>query len=278
MIKKYLEFIKESNSWSNKSMVNIDGKDYIIKWGSGELELSEIHQVFHEKKNLIPKEWEFKSIFDKSYPEEFSSQRDTKPSDIKNDLTSEYPSGNVTIKYTSSNLLKMDELTVDGKKVDAKPYHEFIKKVNEFYWKGSNKQLSEAELNKLANDVGYEEGRTSFTTIINDKTYMGKLKTYFDKVVKSEENPDGVPIKRFGTKKVKMDYPDLWDEYQRALEYYEYFQKTFDYVGGSIKKGEVLAPPSVLNIGGKMVLLGGNRRITYCILNNISPTVHYIKY
>ena len=104
------------------------------------------------------------------------------------------------------------------------------------------------------------------------------LKKYFDKVVKSEDNPNGIPLERFGTAKVKVDYPNFWnDYYPKALDYYEYFQKTFDFVGSSVKGGEEIAMPSVIKIGNKMLLLGGNRRMTYCIINNVLPSVHFIE-
>jgi hypothetical protein len=271
-------FIK--SPWNNNSKVIIDGPEYVIKWKSGELELSEVIQAFSQRKQLIPKEWDsFKFIFDGGYPGEFSHQRDTNQNDIKNELKSPYKSGNVEIKYTTANILNMSELTIGGKKVDAKPYHDFIKAFHKIYWKGTKKLLSEENLKKLAEDVGYEEGRPSFVNILYDNTYLGNLKKYFDVVIKSEKNPKGIPLERFGTEEVKMDYPDFWDDYYpNALNYYEYFQKTFNFVGDSVKNGEEIAMPSVIEIGGKMMLLGGNRRMTYCIINNVLPSVHFIKY
>jgi hypothetical protein len=278
---KYIKLFESFTeaSWNSDSKVYIGDKQYTIKWKVGELELSEVIQAFSQRKNLIPAQWSsFKSVFEGHYPSEFSHQRDTNPNEIKVGLKSPYKSGNVEIKYTTFDILKMDKLTIDGKKVDAKPYHDFIKQIHRIYWAGTKKQLSEAELQKLAEDVGYEEGRPSFVNILNDNTYLGGLKKYFDKVVKSEENPNGIPIERFGTAKVKVDYPDFWDDYfPKALDYYEYFQKTFDFVGSSVKKGEEIAMPSVIKIGGKMLLLGGNRRMTYCIINNVLPSVHFIK-
>jgi hypothetical protein len=156
-------------SWNSNSEVTIDGKKYVINWKSGELELSEILQAFSQRKNLIPKEWDsFKSIFDGRYPSEFSHQRDINPNDIKNELKSPYKSGNVEIKYTTSNILNMSELTIDDVKVDAKPYHDFIKVFHKIYWSGTKKLLSEIELKKLAEDVGYEEGRPSFVNVLYD--------------------------------------------------------------------------------------------------------------
>jgi len=281
-LKLYESFIE--SSWNDDSGVLIDGTKYTIKWKSGELELSEIMQAFSQRKQLIPKEWDsFKSIFEGTYPSEFSHQRDINPTDIKNKLNSPYRSGNVEIKFTTANLLKLPELTIvdDGKvkKVDAKPYHDFINAVHKIYWSGTKTQMSEVDLKKLAEDVGYEEGRPSFVNILYDNTYLGNLKKYFDKVVKSEENPKGIPLERFGTAAVKTDYPDLWDNYfPEALDYYEYFQKTFNFVGSLVKKGEDLAMPSVIKVGGKMLLLGGNRRLTYCIINRVLPSVHFIEY
>ena len=278
---KYIKLFENFSkvSWNKNSNVNIDGTQYTIKWKVGELELSEVIQAFSQRKNLIPKEWNsFKSIFELRYPREFSSQRDTKPNDINIGLKSPYKSGNVEIKYTTFDILGMDKLTIEGEEVDAKPYHDFIKIFHKIYWSGTKKLLSEDELKKLADDVGYEEGRPSFVNILYDNTYLGGLKKYFDKVVKSEENPNGIPIERFGTKDVKMDYPDFWnDYYPKALDYYEYFQKTFDFVGSSVKSGEEIAMPSVIKINGKMLLLGGNRRMTYCIINNVLPSVHFIE-
>ena len=277
---KYVKLFEDFNkvSWNENSNVDIDGIRYNIKWKVGELELSEVIQAFSQRKNLIPKEWNsFKSIFEGKYPEEFSHQRDTKPNDFNIGLNSPYKSGNVEIKYTTYDILKMDKLTIEGEEVDAKPYHDFIKMFHKIYWSGTKKMLSEVELKKLAEDVGYEEGRPSFVNILNDNNYLGELKKYFDKVVKSEDNPNGIPLERFGTAKVKVDYPHFWnDYYPKALDYYEYFQKTFDFVGSSVKGGKEIAMPSVIKIGNKMLLLGGNRRMTYCIINNVLPSVHYI--
>lgn len=278
---KYIKLFENFNevSWNKNSNVNIDGAQYTIKWKVGELELSEVIQAFSQRKNLIPEEWDsFKSIFEGRYPEEFSHQRDTKPNDIYIGLKSPYKSGNVEIKYTTFDILNMDKLTIDGEKIDANPYHKFIKRFHKIYWSGTKKMLFPEELEKLAEDVGYEEGRPSFVNILYDNTYLGGLKKYFDKVVKSEENPNGIPIERFGTRGVKIDYPDFWGEYfPKALDYYEYFQKTFDFVGSSVKRGEEIAMPSVIKIKGKMLLLGGNRRMTYCIINNVLPSVHFIE-
>ena len=276
-IKLFESFTKVT--WNSDSKVNIDGIEYGIKWKVGELELSEVIQAFSQRKSLIPNQWNsFKSIFDGRYPEEFSHQRDTNANDIKVGLKTPYKSGNVEIKYTTYDILKMDKLTIEGEEVDAKPYHDFIKVFHEMYWKGVKKLLSETELKELAEDVGYEEGRPSFVNILYDNTYLDRLKKYFDKVIKSEENPNGIPLERFGTLGVKMDYPQFWDDYMpNALDYYEYFQKTFDFVGGSVKQGKEIAMPSVIKINGKMLLLGGNRRMTYCIINNVLPSVHYIE-
>jgi uncharacterized ubiquitin-like protein YukD len=277
---KYVKLFEDFNkvSWNENSNVDIDGIRYNIKWKVGELELSEVIQAFSQRKNLIPKEWNsFKSIFEGKYPEEFSHQRDTKPNDFNIGLKSPYKSGNVGIKYTTFDILEMDKLTIEGKEVDAKPYHDFIKMFHKIYWAGTKKMLSDVELKKLAEDVGYEEGRPSFVNILYDDNYLGELKKYFDKVIKSEENPNGIPLERFGTEKVKVDYPNFWnDYYPKALDYYEYFQKTFDFVGSSVKGGKEIAMPSVIKIGNKMLLLGGNRRMTYCIINNVLPSVHYI--
>ena len=278
---KYVKLFEDFNkaSWNENSNVNIGGIEYTIKWKVGELELSEVIQAFSQRKNMIPKEWNnFKSIFERQFPEEFSHQRDTDPNDINIGLKSPYKSGNVEIKYTTFDILNMDKLTIDNKKVDAKPYHDFIREFHKIYWSGIKKQLSGMELEKLAKDVGYEKGRPGFVNILYDDNYLGDLKKYFDKVVKSEDNPNGIPLERFGTAKVKVDYPDFWiDYYPKALDYYEYFQKTFDFVGSSVKRGEEIAMPSVIKIGSKMLLLGGNRRMTYCIINNVLPSVHFIE-
>ena len=276
-IKLFESFTKVN--WNSDSKVYIDETEYTIKWKVGELELSEVIQAFSQRKNLIPDQWNgFKSVFEGRYPQEFSYQRDTKPNDINIGLESPYKSGNVEIKYTTFDILKMEKLTIDEKKVDAKPYHDFIKEFHKIYWSGIKKQLSEKKLKKLAEDVGYEEGRPGFVNILYDDNYLGDLKKSFDKVVKSNENPNGIPIERFGTTKVMIDYPDFWDDYKKkALDYYEYFQKTFDFVGSSIKRREEIAMPSVINVGGKMLLLGGNRRMTYCIINNVLPSVHFIE-
>lgn len=279
---KYIKLFESFSgvSWNSDSRVNIDGADYIIKWKVGEFELSEVIQAFSQRKSLIPNQWNsFKSILDGRYPEEFSYQRDTTANDINVGLKTPYKSGNVEIKYTTYDILKMDTLTIEGKSVDSKPYHDFIKMFHKIYWSGVKKLLSETELEKLAKDVGYEEGRPSFVNILTDNNYLGGLKKYFDKVIKSEENPNGIPLERFGTERVKMDYPEFWDDYYpKALDYYEYFQKTFDFVGRSVKEGHELPMPSVIKINGKMLLLGGNRRMTYCIINNVLPSVHYIEY
>ena len=275
-IKLFESYILEN--WNVNPQVEIGGEEHTIKWSSGELELSEIIQAFSQRKDLIPKDWDsFKSVFNYKYPDQFSNQKDTNENDINIGLKSSYNSGNVDIKYTSADLLKIDKFTIDGKEVDAKPYHDFIKGINKVYWSGGKKQLSESELKSLAKEVENEEGRVSFANVINDSNFMNKLKKYFDKVLKTKENPSGVPIERFGTVKVKVDYPDMWDDYEKALQYYEYFQKTFDFMGDSIQKGEELALPSVISVNNKMLLLGGNRRITYCVINNILPFVHFIK-
>jgi hypothetical protein len=275
-IKLFESYILEN--WNVNPQVEIGGEEHTIKWSSGELELSEIIQAFSQRKDLIPKDWDsFKSVFNYKYPDQFSNQKDTNENDINIGLKSSYNSGNVDIKYTSADLLKIDKFTIDGKEVDAKPYHDFIKGINKVYWSGGKKQLSESELKSLAKEVENEEGRVSFANVINDSNFMNKLKKYFDKVLKTKENPSGVPIERFGTTKVKVDYPDMWDDYEKALQYYEYFQKTFDFMGDSIQKGEELALPSVISVNNKMLLLGGNRRITYCVINNILPFVHFIK-
>jgi hypothetical protein len=48
-VKLFESFIK--SPWDNNSKVIIDEAEYVIKWKSGELELSEVIQAFSQRKS-----------------------------------------------------------------------------------------------------------------------------------------------------------------------------------------------------------------------------------
>ena len=88
------------------------------------------------------------------------------------------------------------------------------------------------------------------------------------------QTPIFMPVGTAGTVKA-VHQRELKDDIKRANKY-SYYQNTWKFLDKQIREGEVSAS-SVLQIGDKMYLIGGNRRMAFYIGSGINPSIWKIK-
>lgn len=271
-IKKYLEFITEE----------LISKDTKVNWGNAEFEVKEMFRVFNDKRDELPDEFLVggeKFTLDKSIfgtkgkamdfePEEFEQQVE--------DSTGKHTDTSKELRTTSEDLLRKTTYTLkNGENVDAKPYYEFIKLSRKLFWTGQKVQLDESGVKKLADD-SQSIGRGDFAKFLKDAGEYQRLKVSYDKTMeflKSKGAED-----RLNTPQVFKDFPDIDKQaYGEACEFVDYYGGSFDFFDENIEKGGKMPLTSAIEIGGKLYIIGGNRRMTYYVLSGINPTIWLIK-
>lgn len=255
-----------------------------VKWGNGEFEPKELFRVFTDLKDKIPSEIYVagnlykidNSIFGEkgksmdSEPEEFEpvcEDENGRPTNASNDAV------------TSEDLLKMGKfhLKEDGKEVDADRYKDFIRMCRDLFWTGRSYQMVDGDMERLAEESG-EIGRGAFIEFMGETGKLEKMKAAYKRTMdfldsKGEElNTEGL----FGK------YPEHFDEkckedYQLATQFKQYIEGSWAHFDKVVKSGKEMPLSSVIEIGGKWYLVGGNRRMSYWCQHGKLPVIWLIK-
>jgi hypothetical protein len=271
-IKRYLEFITEE----------FVSKETKINWGQSEFEVKEMFRVFNDLRDELPEEFIIdgeKFTIDKSIFGTVGKAMDFEPEEFEQQV--ENINGNHTdpskeLRTTSEDLLRKTTYTLkNGEKVDAKPYYEFIKLCRKLFWNGEIIQLDESGVKKLADD-SQTIGRGDFVKFLKDAGEYQRLKVSYDKTMdflKEKRAED-----RFNTEQVFKDFPDIDKQaYQEACQFVSYYGGSFDFFDEHIGRGGEMPLSSAIEIGGKLYLVGGNRRMSYYVLSGINPKIWLIK-
>jgi hypothetical protein len=271
-IKRYLEFITEE----------FVSKDTKVNWGEAEFEVKEMFRIFNDLRDGLPNEVVIggeKFVLDKSIFGTVGKAMDLEPDDFEiqvEDINRKHTDPSKELRTTSEDLLRKTTYTLkNGEKVDAKPYHEFIKLCRKLFWTGSKIQLDESGVKKLADD-SQTIGRGDFAHFLKDAGEYQRLKVSYDKTMeflKSKGAED-----RLNTPQVFKDFPDIDKEaYSEACQFVSYYGGSFDFFDKNIENGGKMPLTSAIEIGGKWYIVGGNRRMTYYVLSGINPTIWLIK-
>lgn len=204
-LKLYEQFrMMESSNWSDEDILEVEGKDYNIKWGRPKLELAEIIQTLNHHKSSLPKKWidSFGVILNGITPKDFNHQTDPSPDYINKPLDpsmkGQATPTNPEIKYSCYELLQLKQLTIDDDtKVEGEdliPYHNFINEIHEAFWSGKPTKISESDLEILAKNKASEQGESEdgFQKIIENEKHIDNLKIYYDVYIKTQNNPNGI--------------------------------------------------------------------------------------
>jgi hypothetical protein len=270
-IKTYSMFLEEFKHLGNE-----------VKWGKGEFEPKELFRVFTDLKDQIPSEVSVagnlyqidKSIFgekgkaEDSEPEEFEpvcEDEAGRPTNASND------------SVTSDDLLKMDKYHLRGKEVDADSYKDFIRMCRDLFWTGKPYQMVEGDMERLADESG-EIGRAAFNEFMGESEEVEKMKAAYKSTMdflysKGEE---------LNTKGLYGKYPEHFDEkgkedYQLANQFKQYIEGSWGHFDDVVKSGKEMPLSSVIEIGGKCYLVGGNRRMSYWCRHGKLPVIWLIK-
>jgi hypothetical protein len=270
-IKTYSMFLEEFKHLGNE-----------VKWGKGEFEPKELFRVFTDLKDQIPSEVSVagnlyqidKSIFgekgkaEDSEPEEFEpvcEDEAGRPTNASND------------SVTSDDLLKMDKYHLRGKEVDADSYKDFIRMCRDLFWTGKPYQMVDGDMERLADESG-EIGRAAFNEFMGESEEVEKMKAAYKSTMdflysKGEE---------LNTKGLYGKYPEHFDEkgkedYQLANQFKQYIEGSWGHFDDVVKSGKEMPLSSVIEIGGKCYLVGGNRRMSYWCRHGKLPVIWLIK-
>jgi hypothetical protein len=248
-------------------------KETKVNWGEAELEIKEMFRIFKELKQL-PSELivdgeKFtidKSIFNLDEPKEFETQVD----DINGKHTDTSKIG-----PTADEILSMKELTVSDKKVDAKPYYDFIKFCKKVFWKGQKVQLDKTTIQKLADD-SQSIGRGEFSNFIKDASEYQRLSKAYDNTMTFLKEKGAED--KFNTTGLFSKYPDInKKDYNDAVHYFDYYGKSYLFFEEQIRKGGKMPITSAIEIEGKWYIVGGNRRMSFYVLSGIDPVIWLTK-
>ena len=253
-----------------------------INWGVGEFEIKELFRIFNDLRDELPEEFVINGetfYLDKSIFGEVGKAMDFEPEEFEpqcEDISAK-PTNPSNEPVTSNDLLKMKKfhLKKDGSEVDAAKYYDFIKFARKLFWTGSPYQMTESDVEKLANDSN-EIGRAGFDEYRKDSDNYTKMKFSYEKIMDFLKEKGAED--RFNTSGVFKDFPDIDKEaYQLAVAYKNYASGSFDHFDKAIERGEKMPLSSIIEINGKWYLVGGNRRMSYYCLSKINPVVWKIK-
>jgi hypothetical protein len=270
-----------------------------VKWGKGEFEPKELFRVFTDLKDQIPSEisvagnlYEIdKSIFGEkgkamdSEPEEFESVCEDeagRPTNASNDAV------------TSEDLLKMDKfhLNEGGKEVKADRYKDFIRMCRDLFWTGKPYQMVDGDMERLAEESD-EIGRAAFSEFMCESVEVEKMKAAYKRTMDFLDSKG----EELDTKDIYGKYPEHFDDkgkedYQLATKFRfrtsiriwraytrnkQYIEDSWDYFDEVVKSGKEMPLSSVIEIGGKWYLVGGNRRVSYWYQHGKLPVIWLIK-
>jgi hypothetical protein len=256
-------------------------KDTKINWGEAELEVKEMFRIFNELQDELPGEFIIggekftidKSIFGKKGEGEFEPKEFEKQVE---DINMKHTDPSKKGGSTSEDLLKKTTYNLNGgNKVDAKPYHDFIKFCRKIFWTGKKIQLDESGIQKLADD-SQSIGRGEFAKYLKDADKYQRLKASYDRTMEFLKEKGAED--RLNTTKVFVDFPDInKEDYTNACQFVDYYGNSFSFFDKQIESGGKMPLTSAIEIGGKWYIIGGNRRMTFYVLSGINPTIWLIR-
>lgn len=238
--------------------------DTPVNYKKGEFEIKELFRIFAKLQDKLPKEID-RSIFD------MSKENFGEPKEFERHIDPKFESD----QYITDELLKLQEFTIEDEKgtkvkVDSEKYKPFIKFCQQLFNKGQLVQTTRQDVEKIAQDSN-SIGRGDFSEFLKDADLIKKLQTSYDKAT-GELSKKGFTIYQTG---LFDKFPELKEDIKRAGQY-DYYQNTWNILDKQIKEGQVSAS-SVLQIGDKMYLVGGNRRMAFYIGSGINPKIWLIK-
>lgn len=237
--------------------------DTPVNYKKGEFEIKELFRIFAKMQDKLPKEID-RSIFD------MSDERLGEPEEFERHIDPKFESE----QRTTQELLDMKEYTlkINSEKVpvDSEKYKPFIKFCQELFNKGQLVQASRKDIEKIAQDSNSID-RGDFSEFLKDVNLIKKLQTSYDKAY-GEISKHGLNLHQTG---LFDKFPELKDDIQKA-QHYDYYKNTWNILDKQIKEGQVSAS-SVLQVGDKMYLIGGNRRMAFYIGSGINPKIWKIK-
>ncbi len=252
-IKRYSEFINEE----------FVSKDFPVKYKKGEFEIKEMFRIFAKLQDKLPKEID-RSIFD------VSKENFGEPREFERHIDPKFESN----QYTTEELKSLKDFTIEDEKgnkvkVDSSKYITFIEWCQKIFNSGKMYQATAEDVKKIAND-SKEIGRADFRDFLEDTDLISKLQKSYDKAT-GELTKKGLTIYQTG---LFDKFPELKDDIKKAGQY-DYYKNTWEVLDKQIREGEVSAS-SVISIGGKMYLVGGNRRMAFYIGSGINPKIWLI--
>ena len=254
-IKRYLDFIKEE----------FVSSEFPVKYKKGEFEVKEMFRIFAKLQDELPKEID-RSIFDNS------RENLGEPSEFEGHIDPKFDSD----QYTTEELKNLKEFTIEDEKgnkskVDSSKYILFIEWSQKLFNTGKLVETKRVDVEKIAND-SKELDRGDFNEFISDVNLISKLQKSHKKATEELSKKGVVNLYQDG---IFEEFPELKDDIKRANKY-SYYQNTWKFLDKQIREGEVSAS-SVLQIGDKMYLIGGNRRMAFYIGSGINPSIWKIK-
>jgi hypothetical protein len=242
-----------------------------VNYKKGEFEVKEMFRIFAKLQDKLPNYID-RSIFDSSQddfgePKEFEEHSDPK-FDSK--------------QLNTKELLNLKEFTIRGNgkevKVDARKYEPFIIWTNQLFNSGELIPSTRKDIEKIAKDSN-ELGRGDFGEFLKDKELFSKMPSIHKSTIKKLDKRGYKSSEETGSAlynpDVKRKYPELKKKILTSAKY-DYYKGTWGILDKQIKEGEVSAS-SVIEIDGKMYLVGGNRRMAYYLGSGINPKIWKIK-
>ena len=238
--------------------------DTPVNYKKGEFEVKEMFRIFAKLQDKLPKEID-RSIFD------MSKENFGEPKEFERHIDPKFESD----QYTTDELLKLQEFTIEDEKgsevkVSSDKYKPFIIWTKSLYDKGQLIQTTRQDVEKIAKDSN-SIGRGDFSAFLKDVDLIKKLQSSYEKAT-GELSKKGFTIYQTG---LFDKFPELKDDIRRAGQY-DYYQNTWNILDKQIREGEV-SSSSVLEIDGKLYLVGGNRRMAFYIGSGINPKIWLIK-
>ena len=165
-----------------------------------------------------------------------------------------------------------DKLSTEDlkKKVDKK-YIPFIDKCDELLNIGKLIRFDTSKLQKIATDSN-TIGRGDFSEFLKEKDFLEDRKKAYEETMQILKKNNETNIYASG---LISKYPELKGFLQKAQSYL-YYKDSWDKFDEKIEKGDSIQASSILVIGGKYIILGGNRRMAYYIVSKINPMIWVI--
>lgn len=255
-----------------------------VKWGNGEFEPKELFRVFTDLKDQIHSEiYVAGNLYkiDKSIFGEKGKSMDSEPEEFEPVCEDEAgrPTNASNDAVTSEDLLKMDKfhLKEDGKEVKADRYKDFIRMCRDLFWTGRSYQMVDGDMERLAEESGEIE-RATFSEFMGKSGKVEKMKAAYKRTMDFLDSKG----EELNTKGLYGKYPEHFDEkgkedYQLATQFKQYIEGSWAHFDKVVKSGKEMPLSSVIEIGGKWYLVGGNRRMSYWCQHRKLPVIWLIK-